>query len=139
MTVSSFLRLLGAAAVLGALIALALPLSLHAVDRTGERIPCGNGFQASHDVARQQDELNRSHHDRGGPGFAVSDYGAQCAALVADRRLTAITVAGGGVAISTVVCLGALRPLRVNRRHAHPANYSDTTSPIRHPVNAAQP
>lgn len=94
--------LLGAAAVLGALIAAGMPLALSAVDRAGAPIPCGNGFRPAYGVAAQQDLLNLDQHTLGGPGYAESDYTAQCAGLVGARRAAALSVGGSGVALTLV-------------------------------------
>lgn len=144
-----FLWVLGAAAVLGALIALALPLSLHVVDRTGQRIPCGNGYRPSYEVSDREDALNRSSHDTGGPAFAVSDYGSQCSSLVAHRRLTVLGVAGVGAIVLGAGFVGALPGVGQGRRSRAasrvassqvwpPMGHNETTWPISRTLNAAR-
>lgn len=98
--------LLGAAAVLGAAIALTLPLGLDVVDRTGAPIPCGTGMHPSYDVAAKQDLLNLDQHTLAGPGYAMSDYAEQCEGLVAERRMAALSVGGGGAVLLLAVLAG---------------------------------
>ncbi len=99
MNLQRFLGLVAAAAVLGAGIALALPVGLHAVDRVGQPIGCGTGFLPDFDTATELDGLNRAQHLAGGPAFALSDYRAQCAAVIDRRRATALVVAVTGAFI----------------------------------------
>lgn len=136
--------------MLGALIALALPLSLHVVDRTGQRISCGNGYRPSYEVSDREDALNRSSHDQGGPAFALSDYGSQCSGLVAHRRLTALGVAGIGGILFGAGFVGALPGVGQGRRRSAaarqvapaqvwpPMGHNETTWPIRQKLNAAR-
>lgn len=98
------LRLLGAAAVLGSLLALAMPLSLGAVDRAGTPITCGTGFSTDIGTAQRIDQLNLSQHSLVGPRFISTDYVGECAALVAERRWVAITI----LAVGAVVLLGTV-------------------------------
>ncbi|BBZ35160.1 hypothetical protein [Mycolicibacterium confluentis] len=116
------LRLLGAAAVLGALLALFLPLQLGAVDRGGFRIGCGTGWGADASVAQRMDALNAQQRALAGPAFVASDYAGECAALVADRRVAALAVAAAGlvVLLSTVVEPVAAAANRVGRREGRP-------------------
>ena len=116
------LRLLGAAAVLGALLALFLPLQLGAVDRGGFRIGCGTGWGADASVAQRMDALNAQQRALAGPAFVASDYAGECAALVADRRVAALAVAAVGlvVLLSTVVEPVAAAANRVGRREGRP-------------------
>jgi hypothetical protein len=91
------LTVVGAAAVVGALLAFAMPMRLYFVDRAGVPIPCGTGFGPRYDVARQQDQLNLAEYDSGGTMFVVSNYAEQCEALVTDRRAIAAPVVAAGV------------------------------------------
>lgn len=95
----SITNLLGAAAVLGALIAAAMPLALDAVDRTGRPIPCGTGFGPAYTAAAKLDLFNLDQYTLAGPGMAVSDYSDQCAGLVGVRRAAAVSVGAGGAAL----------------------------------------
>lgn len=115
-------RLVGAAAVLGALLALWLPLQLGAVDRSGTPIACGTGFSEDLTVASRVDALNATQRDLAGPGFLASDYAGECAALVAERRTTALTVAGAGVVLILVTFADAavLAAGRAGRRSDRP-------------------
>jgi hypothetical protein len=64
----------GMAALLGAVLALFLPLELKSVDRGGYPIPCGNGLRPEYSVAREQDQLNFEQHAVRGPAFLSSNY-----------------------------------------------------------------
>lgn len=93
----AFVNLLGASAVLGAVVAAGMPLGLNAVDRAGAPIACGNALRPSYAVAAKQDQLNLDQATLAGPGFVASDYAAQCSALVGNRRLVVGAVAGAGI------------------------------------------
>lgn len=99
----SFLNLVGTAAVLGALIAAAMPLGLSAVDRAGSPIPCGTALNPDYRVAAKEDLLNHDQFTLVGPVFATSDYKGQCAEIVGQRRMAAMSVAGGGILILLTV------------------------------------
>ncbi len=92
-------QVLGAAAMLGAFLALCVPLSLRVVDRAGQPIACGTGLQPDTSVARYVDTLNAQLRAQGGAAFVASDYVGECAALIGDRRAVAGTVAGVGAAV----------------------------------------
>lgn len=112
------LYLFGTAALLGALIAGAMPLALNAVDRAGEPIPCGNGFRPAYGIAAQQDLLNLDQHTLAGPGYAKSDYTEQCNTLIAARRTASLSVGGAGAALTLVVFVTPqLARLWSSRRH----------------------
>ena len=114
-----FAALAGLAAVLGALVALSIPLALHMVDRRGEPIACGTGWHGDPAVARHEDVLNRQQHLLVGEQFVLTNYAAECDRLVADRRWLAAGVAGCGSALAlTVLLVPILVAVRVDRRHA---------------------
>lgn len=120
----SILNLLGTAAVLGALIAAAMPLALDAVDRAGQPIPCGNGIGPAYNAAAKLDLFNLDQYTLAGPGMAVSDYSEQCAGLVSARRAAALTVGGGGAALM-LAAFGTPHLMRVlasrrSRQAEHP-------------------
>lgn len=123
----SIVNLLGASAVLGALIAAAMPMGLNAVDRAGAPIPCGNGLRPSYEVAAKQDQLNLDQATLAGPAYVVSDYTAQCTALITERRTVAASVGGAGVALVLAGCcaphvarrLSAVRASRRGRKAQH--------------------
>lgn len=127
------LRVIGASAVLGALLALCLPLQLGAVDRGGNPIGCGRGLAADTVMARRIDAVNQQQRAQAGPAFVASDYAGECAAAVADRRWVAMGVAATGV----VILLGTLiDPLaggadRSQRRQGRPDWVTGGTAPIR--------
>ena len=87
----------GAAAMLGGLLASMMPMHLHSVDRAGMSIPCGDALGPSYAVASGLDQLNLDQHASGGPMYLVSNYVAQCRSLVSHRRTAAASVAAGGV------------------------------------------
>src|SRR3978361_1945273 len=85
-TVRWILGVLGAAAVLGSLLGLTLPLSLQSVDRSGMPIACGIGFHPDHHVAAHEDAVNQDLRNTFGALYEPSDYAAQCDAIVYTRR-----------------------------------------------------
>lgn len=103
------LGVVGAAAVLGSLFGLTLPLSLHAVDRSGSPIACGTGFHPDHRRAAREDAVNRDLYKGFGASYELSDYRAQCDALVSARRNISVNVTVFGGALLAVSCLVALR------------------------------
>lgn len=91
--------------MLAAMIALATPLALHSVDRTGNLIPCGTGLHAVRDNARGEDILNQQQH-AGSQTFQTTDYASQCDELISTRRSTAFPIGILG-AISVTAALAA--------------------------------
>ncbi|MUL78530.1 hypothetical protein [Mycolicibacterium sp. CBMA 226] len=111
------LMVVGMSAVLGAVLALFLPLELESVDRGGAPIPCGTGLRPEYTVAREQDQLNSEQHASRGAMFVRSDYADQCAALSTVRRTVAVPVAAAG-AVTAFVAL--VVSVRVSRRRDWP-------------------
>jgi hypothetical protein len=123
--------LLGAAAMLGAMIALTLPLGLAVVDRTGAPIPCGTGMTPSYDVAAQQDLLNLDQHTLAGPEYAMSDYAEQCEGLITDRRTAALTVGGSGAVLLLAVLAGPFAVRALALRRGRQVQYARAAEPVR--------
>lgn len=113
MGMRSVATLVGAAGVLGSLLALATAVGLGAVDRSGAPIPCGDGFRPDFEVAAKVDRLNFDQNILSGPQFETSDYAEQCDGLIDTRRTVAAAVALGGAvllgSVSAVPYLGRLR------------------------------
>lgn len=103
------LGVVGAAAVLGSLFGLTLPLSLQAVDRSESPIACGTGFHPDHRRAAREDAVNLDLHNTFGAPYDLSDYRAQCDALVSARRDISVGVMFFGGALLGTSCLLALR------------------------------
>jgi hypothetical protein len=133
----SALNLVGAAAMLGALGALLVPLGLDAVDRAGQPIPCGSGVHPNYGVAGQQDRLNLDQHTLGGPGFMTSDYVEQCSALVGTRRTVAFLVAGAGGALLLAALAVPLVAQTVCSRRRRQAQLPGPAEPVRNQPNHA--
>jgi hypothetical protein len=129
--------LLGAAAMLGAMIALTLRLGLDVVDRTGAPIPCGTGFHPFYDVAAKQDLLNLDQHTLAGPAYAMSDYAEQCEGLVTDRRTAALTVGGSGAVLLLAVLAGPFVVRALASRRGRQAQYARAAEPVRDQPNHA--
>ncbi len=115
-----FVALAGLAAVLGAMVSLTMPLALRVADRTGVPISCGTGWRSDAERARHEDSLNRQQHLLVGSQFVVSDYAAECAGRVVDRRWLAAGVAGFGfmLAFGAVLAPHAVRNRPSRRRGA---------------------
>src|SRR5689334_21610919 len=122
--------LLGASAMLGASIALTLPLGLDVVDRTGVPVPCGTGLNPSYDVAAKQDLLNLDQHTLAGPAYALSDYTEQCEELVTDRRMAALSVGGGGAMLLLAVLAGPYATRRLTSRRGRQGQYPGAAEPV---------
>jgi hypothetical protein len=99
-------------ALLGAVMALFLPLELESVDRGGTPIPCGTGLRPEYTVAREQDQLNSEQHASRGAMFVSSDYVDQCAALSTARRSVAVPVAVAGAVAAFVALVVSVRESR---------------------------
>ena len=127
----SVVNLVGAAAMLGALGALLMPLALNAVDRTGQPIACGNGARPDYRVAAQQDQLNLDQHTLAGPGFMASDYVEQCSAMVGTRRSAVFSVAGAGSALLLAGCAGPLIARSIRLRHGRQTEHPGAAEPVR--------
>jgi hypothetical protein len=132
----SFLNLLGTAAVLGALVAAAMPLGLSAVDRTGVPIPCGTAMSPQNGVAAKEDLLNLDQHTLVGPVFTTSDYVGQCAEIIGQRRTIATAVAGGGMLILLTVFAApyasGLAAALIASRRSRQAEHARPAEPVRH-------
>jgi hypothetical protein len=122
--------LLGAAAMLGSVIALMLPLGLDVVDRTGAPIPCGTGMRPSYDVAAKQDLLNLDQHTLAGPAYATSDYAEQCEGLVTERRTAALSVGGGGAVLLLAVLAGPYAVRALASRRDRQAQHARAAEPV---------
>jgi hypothetical protein len=122
--------LLGAAAMLGASIALTLPLGLAVVDRTGAPISCGTGLNPSYDAAAKQDLLNLDQHTLAGPAYATSDYTEQCKGLVTDRRMAALSVGGGGAVLLLAALAGPSVARALASRRGRQAEYARAAEPV---------
>ncbi|OBK24271.1 hypothetical protein A5635_17820 [Mycobacterium asiaticum] len=110
---------LGAAAVLGSLFGLTLPLSLQVVDRGGTPIACGTGFHPDRSVAAHEDVVNRDLQTHFGAPYEPSDYTAQCDAMVAARRDISFSVmafGGGLLAVTVLLTLRAAGYVDFSRR-----------------------
>lgn len=129
-SMANMVGLLGAAAMLGAVIALTLPLGLDVVDRTGAPIPCGTGLNPSYDVATKQDLLNLDQHTLAGPAFAMSDYTEQCEGLVTDRRLATLSVGGGGALLLLAVLAGPYGARALASRRGRQAQDAGAAEPV---------
>jgi hypothetical protein len=114
----------GAAAVLGSLFGLTLPLSLQAVDRSGAPIACGTGYHPDHRRAAREDAANFELHNGSGEPYELSDYRAQCDALVSARRnisLGVMVVGGAMLVTSGLLALRAAGYIELSRRSARRA------------------
>jgi hypothetical protein len=99
------LGVVGAAAVLGSLLGLTLPLSLQVVDRSGTPIACGIGFHPDHHAAAHEDAVNQDLRNTFGALYEPSDYAAQCDAIVHTRRRVAFSVLGFGGALLALLLI----------------------------------
>lgn len=103
------LGVIGAAAVLGSLFGLTLPLSLQVVDRSETPIGCGTGLHPDHTRAAREDTINHDLHHNFGAPYEISDYRDQCDAIVATRRGISFSVMVFGGALLTTSVLLALQ------------------------------
>ena len=131
---------LGVAAIVGALIALTMPVGLGAADRTGSAITCGTPMSPSLGTARHEDSLNSQLHRMVGSQYRTSDDAGQCESLIALKFRVALPVAAlGGLAIAMamaadVVAVGA----RARRRSVGMVEPSGFSLPVT-PVGGAMP
>ncbi|BBZ12678.1 hypothetical protein [Mycobacterium branderi] len=83
--------LIGAALLVGALVALCFPVYLGSYDRYGMQINCGNGYSSQLLQATLDDQEQAQH--------AATNYVDQCKSAVAHRRAWVLPVAGLAVLI----------------------------------------
>jgi hypothetical protein len=103
-TVRWWLVPLGVAAMFGAIIALNMPVSLSAADRTGLAITCGSAMREDLSTARHEDSLNQQLNVLVGPQYHPSDYASECESLIALKWRVALPVASlGGLVIAAVL------------------------------------
>lgn len=130
-----FLGIVGAAAVLAALLVLPLPLSLQVVDRGGVAIACGTAFHPDYGLAAREDALNKDLHMSFGALYEPSDYATQCEGIVATRRgITYSVLAIGGALLATAVLLSLRAAGYVN---LIPSRQRET--PVRIPKSSPAP
>jgi hypothetical protein len=138
-TMRWLLGVVGAAAVLGSLIGLTLPLSLQVVDRSGMPIACGIGFHPDHHVAAHEDAVNKDLRNTFGALYELSDYTAQCDAIVDTRRRIACSVLGFGGALLALLLIQPYARQTGQLLHAAASTFRRRAAP-RSPATAhAQP
>lgn len=104
---------LGAAVVFGSVLGLAAPVSLYAVDRSGERIACGSVLKPDYETAAREDAVNQRLHETRGSLFQRTSYTDDCAALIGGRRSVGLpAVALGSAAVLAALAGGLYRPVR---------------------------
>lgn len=112
---------LGVAAVVGALIALTMPVSLGAAARSGSPIACGTALSPDLTTARHEDSLNRQLIQFAGPRYHPSHYADECDAIIALKRRAGMPVAAlGGLVIAVVLAADVLAAGLLGRRRAAP-------------------
>lgn len=103
-TVRWWLVPLGVAAMFGAIIALNMPVSLSAADRTGSAITCGSPLREDLSTARHEDALNKQLVEMVGPQYHPTDYAGECQSMIALKWRVALPVAAlGGLVIAMVL------------------------------------
>lgn len=122
---------LGAAAVLGSVLAMAAPATLYAVDRSGQRITCGTALEPVYETAAREDAVNQRLHNTRGPLFQQTSYTDDCAALISERRSVGMPAAVlGAVAVVAVLAVSARRPVQaVVRAVRHDAPTDPAAAP----------
>jgi hypothetical protein len=89
----------GAAAVLGALLSLCLPIHLDAADRNGQFLSCGTALNPDGVGVGAEDRLNALRHSRDRDRLHLSDYTGECAAWIIVKREVALGVASTSVGV----------------------------------------
>ncbi|MGV0838027.1 hypothetical protein [Mycolicibacterium thermoresistibile] len=132
---------LGAAAVLGSMLALAAPVALHAVDRGGQRISCGTGLEPLYETAAREDAVNQRLHDTRGPLFQPTSYTDDCEALISERRSVGLPAAVlGTIGVLAALSITARRPVRaIVRAVRHDAPTDPAAGSVRPPVLKSGP
>jgi hypothetical protein len=116
-TVRWWLVPLGAAAVFGAIIALTMPMTLSAADRTGSAIMCGSALRTDLTIARHEDSLNKQLVDMVGPQYHPTDYASECESLAARKWRVALPVAALGGLVMAMVAAADVASVRGHARH----------------------
>ena len=116
-TVRWWLVPLGVAAMFGAIIALNMPVSLSAADRTGSAITCGSPLREDLSTARHEDSLNQQLNVLVGPQYHPSDYASECESLIALKWRVALPVASLGGLVIAMVLAADVVSVRGRGRH----------------------
>ncbi|MGJ6123390.1 hypothetical protein QN239_12525 [Mycolicibacterium sp. Y3] len=103
--VKSGARLVAGAGVLGALVAMAQPLTLSAVDYGGVQITCGTGYVPDISVAARLDRINVDQHNLATSRLIVTDYVGQCQQVVHCRW--GASAAAGVVGLGVMAAMAA--------------------------------
>ena len=108
---------LGVAAMFGAVIALNMPVSLSAADRTGSAIACGSPLSEDLSTARHEDALNKQLVDMVGPQYHATDYAGECQSVIALKWRVALPVAALGGLVIAMVAAADVVSVRGRGRH----------------------
>lgn len=109
MSLRAFLALISALVIVGAVVALYLPIDLNATTYQGTKITCGSVLSPDQTTAHQADltsALTDSEADR-------TDYRGQCNAAAGMRK----AIAFPAIAVAAIILVGALvvrRPARAD-------------------------
>lgn len=113
------------AIAVGAAIALSTPIQLASVNHLGQPVACGAALRADNAPAKAADDHNQGLHNRNPNRFTATNYEAQCAALIADKRRHAMIVST--TAATLLLTLGGA--ILVTRRLTRTNSRSRSTHP----------
>ena len=126
-----YVAAIGAAAILGALASLAVPLHLDAADRNGRALPCGTGLRPNLSIVTTEDQLNGFLHDQDTNRYHRSDYIGECAGWILRKRHAALFVgATGALTLASTELLMRWRRTRSQPAIDRPAANSSTASSL---------
>ncbi|MFB1299326.1 hypothetical protein ACAG24_027860 [Mycobacterium sp. pW049] len=100
----------------GAAIALSTPIQLASMNHLGQPIPCGDALRADNAPARAADDHNQGLHNRNPNRFIATNYEAQCAALIADKRRHAMIVSTAAATLLLTIGGATLAARRIQSR-----------------------
>jgi len=106
----SMMILIGLSLLLGGVISMAIPMSLHAVDTRQLPITCGTAWTPDTAVAASQDRLNKTLH-QSDSRFATSAYTEECGQLLGQRRSVAVAAVALGLLLAVTPIVSAYRVL----------------------------
>lgn len=98
------------------MIALGTPIQLTSINHLGQPITCGNALRPDNAPAKAIDHHYEVLHNNKPHRFIATNYSAQCAALISDKRQHAVIVTTAAFAV--VLTIGGLT-LAIRRSQLH--------------------
>lgn len=106
------------AIAVGATIALSTPIQLTSMNHLGQPITCGNALRPDSAPATAIDHHYEVLHNNKPDHFIATNYAAQCATLISDKRQHAVSVTTAAFAVVLTISGLTLAIRRVQLRRS---------------------